>query len=448
MPAESSETRGSTIVGVLMVRVNGKIVYDMRPDSNLGAENAKFLQHHTFHYGAEDQMPDPTMEAISGVGNTPAYRGVFTMVARDVNITEYGDAIPTYEFVLVGNGEVITDSVDSLAPISYARFVDGGYPVVDEESKYLIENAYHQNIGEIPGPFGTIADALAALSGEQVFGNGVIYLGYSASGGSNSFSVMQPSIVNNVTVKLTYNEQKADIYFAGVFSDDAAVAEAYNAQPGAGVIYGDENGAVFTLAQTPRQPPPAGMGVWTYSNFNGTGQDWEAQILFPSTVEVSRIAIEPEYVHGDPCVLGQPVLLPDAPGFIIDCDGTVSRAAEFSPAPAGTYWALQNETRETVPGGLGYQRITRYVVTPILADDDPDNNQTFWEAEALEKGVPGDYGVDYPVNLGSTNVFVSSVTSEYIETNALSVATAISRIAVRGGLTAPDLDVADIDAVL
>lgn len=143
MICESSETRLSTMLGVLMVRCNGKIVYDVRPGKNFGAENAKFLENVTFYNGDEDQMPDPTLEAITGVGNTPAYRGVFLAVFRDINLTQYGDAIPTYEWVMVSDGTVTTS-----API----LVSGTDGPTDSKAYYGSHGAWtaipHTSLGQ------------------------------------------------------------------------------------------------------------------------------------------------------------------------------------------------------------------------------------------------------------------------------------------------------------
>jgi hypothetical protein len=49
----------------------------------------------TFYNGAEDQMPDPTMEAALGAGNVPAYRGYAYVVIKDFDVTKFdGNRIP------------------------------------------------------------------------------------------------------------------------------------------------------------------------------------------------------------------------------------------------------------------------------------------------------------------------------------------------------------------
>lgn len=60
----------------------------------------------TVYLGSETQLPDPTFEAIHGVGNVPAYRGYAYVVFTDYYLTDFGNRIPAFEFeVFTGAGE-------------------------------------------------------------------------------------------------------------------------------------------------------------------------------------------------------------------------------------------------------------------------------------------------------------------------------------------------------
>ncbi|MCB2116555.1 MAG: glycoside hydrolase TIM-barrel-like domain-containing protein [Rhodobacteraceae bacterium] len=48
--------------------------------------------------GAEDQVPDPKMEAIEGAGMVPAYRGVAYVVFEDLSLSPYGNRVPQFSF--------------------------------------------------------------------------------------------------------------------------------------------------------------------------------------------------------------------------------------------------------------------------------------------------------------------------------------------------------------
>ena len=97
---ESSELRGSTTRAVLMVLQDGKLVYDVRPGSTMLADSAKWKANVDFLFGDEAQLPHPTLEAITGVGNTPAYRGSLVAVFKNFDVSAAGDRIPSFQFVV------------------------------------------------------------------------------------------------------------------------------------------------------------------------------------------------------------------------------------------------------------------------------------------------------------------------------------------------------------
>jgi len=115
---ESCELRDSTMDSVLMVLQDGQIVYDIRDGKHYGdqgiAYNGNYAHdvtiaflgmsdswkmHCDFMFGGEDQMPHPTLEAITGVGNTPAYRGSLVAVFKNFDVTKAGDRIPNVQVV-------------------------------------------------------------------------------------------------------------------------------------------------------------------------------------------------------------------------------------------------------------------------------------------------------------------------------------------------------------
>jgi hypothetical protein len=48
--------------------------------------------------GADDQMPDPKMEAVEGAGRVPAYRGVAYVVLEDLSLSRFGNRVPQFTF--------------------------------------------------------------------------------------------------------------------------------------------------------------------------------------------------------------------------------------------------------------------------------------------------------------------------------------------------------------
>ncbi len=76
-------------IEVLRLFANGRQIWD-----SSSGEDPPFI----LYDGNEDQLPDPTFEAINGIGNEPGYRGVVRAVFVDISATEFGDLIPQYEF--------------------------------------------------------------------------------------------------------------------------------------------------------------------------------------------------------------------------------------------------------------------------------------------------------------------------------------------------------------
>lgn len=94
-----------------LVRVwkDDKLVADWSPANTIPAETAAFESLLTFYSGAEDQLPDPSLEALptengGGVGNVPAYRGTCYAVLTDLDVTERGGAVPQFRWEVSSEG--------------------------------------------------------------------------------------------------------------------------------------------------------------------------------------------------------------------------------------------------------------------------------------------------------------------------------------------------------
>jgi hypothetical protein len=53
------------------------------------------------HRGGADQMPDPLMEAVEGLGQVPAYRGLAYVVFEDLDLSPFGNRVPQFSFEVV-----------------------------------------------------------------------------------------------------------------------------------------------------------------------------------------------------------------------------------------------------------------------------------------------------------------------------------------------------------
>src|SRR5690606_20425742 len=88
------------IPGGAIIRIweGEKLVYDASPDSPIPAETAEFARKFRFYDGSEGQLPDPALEAISGVGNAHYYRGTAYVVFPNYDLTDYREQVPVYRW--------------------------------------------------------------------------------------------------------------------------------------------------------------------------------------------------------------------------------------------------------------------------------------------------------------------------------------------------------------
>jgi putative tail protein len=435
MICESSEHRESVMVGPLIVKVDGKIVYDMRPDKDFGAENAKFLDHHQFYDGHEAQMPDPTCEAFptNGVGNTPYYRGVYTMVARDINLTQYGDRIPLYEFIMVGAGENVTTVTKSTPDPVYSRFDSGGYPLMDSEEFYLLSGFRARPDGT------TLLISSADDIGEMQSATENLGYGPAPATPTNYAGFLPLSLAG--TPKLSQFATGYDI------TDDTTVWIAF------------QDRFWLTEVDGSKAEDPYALAVMVpFDNEYHLGNDGWLYIVsddpaLPYHYPVGGTAPFPHRLYAIAPLIAQaerktyfvpPNPIPDVPGFYIDSNGNVLPIPVYA-VESGTYFTLQKEVTVATPG-LITSEYTKYQLGPVLEASDPNNNQTFWDAAALAAGITGTYGVEYPQLIAEALVGTATTTS--INDGSVGLDTAITRICKRGGLTVDDIDVSEIDQQL
>ncbi len=95
------------IVGCLRIWADGRLIWDVN-----NGEACPF----TIYNGGEDQIVDPTFEAIHGVGEVPAYRGQALAVAADMYMTDFGNRIAQFEFEVFTGGGVIPWRVSTFTP--------------------------------------------------------------------------------------------------------------------------------------------------------------------------------------------------------------------------------------------------------------------------------------------------------------------------------------------
>lgn len=115
---------GEAIPGGAVLRIweNEKLVYDITPESQIVADSAKFAEQFRFYDGAEDQLPDPALEALHGTGNAPYYRGTTYMVFPRRDLTDFGEAVPTYRVEVVASA-----TIDKAQMLAFGNFSGADY---------------------------------------------------------------------------------------------------------------------------------------------------------------------------------------------------------------------------------------------------------------------------------------------------------------------------------
>lgn len=89
------------ITGFRRIWRNGALVYDARKGSAWGAKNNHlFFQNYRLYTGSWDQMPDSMLQSRWGM-DIPAHRGTAYLVADNEDLTDFGGAIPQWQFEVV-----------------------------------------------------------------------------------------------------------------------------------------------------------------------------------------------------------------------------------------------------------------------------------------------------------------------------------------------------------
>lgn len=97
------------IQGVSRIWANGALIYDSRPTASASTllASGKIAAGIKIYLGSETQMPDPTLEALSGVGKTPAYRGMAYVVFSTLQLEKFGNNIPNFTFEVIASGSSV-----------------------------------------------------------------------------------------------------------------------------------------------------------------------------------------------------------------------------------------------------------------------------------------------------------------------------------------------------
>lgn len=81
----------------------------------------------TFYPGNSTQQPDPVIESFEGVGNVPGYRNTSYIVIKDLQLADFGNRMPNFEFEVIADtslkvAQAVHDIVDRAGIVNSSVF--------------------------------------------------------------------------------------------------------------------------------------------------------------------------------------------------------------------------------------------------------------------------------------------------------------------------------------
>lgn len=315
------------IAGVLRVWRNGEVVYDARTDdqipqwdgsaaghfewlAEMRAYSMRFKRRATFYLGTEDQLPDPALEALHGVGNTPYYRGTAYMVVVDDDVTDTRGACAQYQFEVVSAGA--SQDIVTVLPSSQPSSLSAHW-----------YTSYYRNAAIDGSTFGTASAASNIVratfrwpsSASQSAGRMALFPIYEGQ-------TVPPDDASVPDEEVVPYLGRA-VHDTGWWANTAEAATAANARMVAGGFPEQPIAVGVPPAVTLTLPARAiGMGAVAYST---NLQIMSCSLLYPIK-------------SGD----GQYTMTPDAPGLIIGSDGGL-----YYPS-----WETGETMRTITPGDI------------------------------------------------------------------------------------------------
>lgn len=360
---------------------NGKLVYSTQEGDNIDADSAAFASQMTWYRGTETQGPDPSLEAIHGVGNTPYYRGRSYFVVRNDDETQTGGAANQYRIEVLSsatvNGE--TGGIDALSfGPDNKPWAEGAYGLRDpRRSNVEYEYAYYPALGAAfawrDTLEGAINDSLAEGADPTYYGNGDVR-GWSTQyyETGDGVAIAAPMFPWDETVF-----DPSSSYMLGLAISRVDPAVELLVQD----VAGDSVGAcgAFSSAVWARTNTPQGGGSQVYQYEGAAGGSLDFYCTPDNATR--KISVYPDIVIACRpklnCGAGLPygaIAIPDAAGYWINPDGTKGGGSTCT-IEAGTFKSLGQLS-------VDHENILRKSLGPALASVDANYySQAFWDAE-------------------------------------------------------------------
>lgn len=177
---------GQAVPGATLVKIwaNKKLIY--------ADGETSFAAGIRFYDGSDDQQPDPTIEAVEGVGEVPAYRHSMYVVFDTLEMAGLGPPLPLFEFEVaahaqIGVDEVVTDIAERAGIEIDVSMLDGnvgsldGYAVATDatagEALVPLAIAYYFDIAEREGRLVAIPRGMDPVASVTVDDTGVVAVG-------------------------------------------------------------------------------------------------------------------------------------------------------------------------------------------------------------------------------------------------------------------------------
>lgn len=440
------------IAGVLRVWRNGILVYDVREGSTL--DNDPFLEKARFFLGDYEQQPSPDLEAVYGVGTTPAHRGLAYLVMADEDLTDMRGAIPEYTFQVATSATLQCTEITEYS--NEVLFPWGSYDLLDPRDSC---NDFSYQFGEDGGK--PIRTSLSAALADAVdgFGDpiGLVdeVLGFGPSRGGASYALYPFFAINGGAalsldyehLSLWFNEHTYTAKNTSVWNDLGTHICSYMQQAGSGSW---EVGLRASKMASGSSSGHYTHGVveYPFPTNQGSGNcpgNYSFRLYQDYPVVVRRVPRAP-YSRCHDC--GGDLEPAPIPGYCIDSTGKLIEDVAWIKDESRTYKVL---AKYTTSGSGSSQVVSQYPRNPALPNDHPDyGNQTFWEnaynAAVAAGEVPAGwtYGVDYP-KTQSYGYYRTYSECDLIG-GQISLADLVTEICDRAGLT--QIDVSQLDAVV
>lgn len=446
------------IGGVRKIWADSKLVYDASDDAETGSQaaTALFATYFTLYTGSETQLPDPTIETAEGVGNVEAYRGTAYIVFQDLPLAEYGNRIPNFTFETSSPSVEVGTSGTLYEPLRVFPWGAGSSGPPSHGGDNLFNG------------FDTIAEAYEDMLLDHP--DRPVYIGYyiepslnslqpvldrfeegggTGSGGSDewgssqkvigNYSRLIPGAVNDfepVSLFMSVNG-----YLGGLYPPDGNT-HLFKHLPGSqGVVtqaFLGELGAGWSGFDT------------VADSYAPEGINFYVAYLVPGAIEVVRVPSPPPPTigcpEGDPCLAGEPCQVPGNSAFCISCTGDVTRNITIGWSRfTGTFKqlaAVEYRAGVLYQNGLG----------PVLLPGDPNySNSTYWDNQRALAITAGTMRSDVSYAVEVTEVARGIVspgggpTADEVNTD---LATIVTDVCERAGLSSAQIDVTELDDVV